>query len=210
MFILVHTMEIGQDSQRKHGTNSWSIVSSRSQSLGVPVKIRGLIKKEVAFQSNLKWKLYYVIWIVCVIQPGEHGGLPDVVKPQVEHANSLHTDSTTSMRRTPISGQMVLLYMSERKFWIQIYQTSCFSPEWIDVRGNGVKSHTVQLCPLNQELEGNVRLRRSCPPWGNRKWQEYRPEDCESSELRKGFLLHAWTCRSCCCTYWTRTCYFTF
>ena len=95
------------------------------------------------------------------------------------------------------------------KFWIQIYQTSCFSPEWIDVRGNGVKSHTVQLCPLNQELEGNVRLRRSCPPWGNRKWQEYRPEDCEFSELRRGFLLHAWTCRSCCCTYWTRTCYFT-
>ena len=43
--------------------------------------------------------------------PWEHGSFPDVVKPQVEHANSLHADSNASMRRTPISGQYKLSSM---------------------------------------------------------------------------------------------------
>ena len=47
-----------------------------------------------------------MIWIVCVIQPGEHGGLPDVVKPQVEHANPLHTNSTPSVRRATVSDRV--------------------------------------------------------------------------------------------------------
>ena len=111
---------------------------------------------------------------------------------------------------THIWSNGIVIHVRQESSGFRYIKHHVFSPEWIDVRGNGVKSHTVQLCSLNQELEGNVRLRRSCLPWGHRKWQEYRPEDCESSELRKGFLLHAWTCRSCCCTYWTRTCYFTF
>ena len=44
--------------------------------------------------------------------PWEHGSFPDVVKPQVEHANSLHADSTASMRRAPIPGQHKLSSMS--------------------------------------------------------------------------------------------------
>ena len=46
------------------------------------------------------------MWIVCVIQPGEHGGLPDVVEAQVEHANPLHTNSTPSVRRATVSDRV--------------------------------------------------------------------------------------------------------
>merc|ERR1712192_147707 len=59
--------------------------------------------------------------------PGEHGGLPDVVKTQVEHTHPLHSNSTPSVGRATIS-------------------------EGVDVRGDGVKSHAVQLGTLYQEL----------------------------------------------------------
>ena len=39
------------------------------------------------------------------ILPWEHGSLPDVVEAEVEHADPLHSNPTSGMRRAAVSDQ---------------------------------------------------------------------------------------------------------
>ena len=148
MFILVHTMEIGQDSQRRHG----SIVEQQ-----------GGFKESISWgpcwiwvHHNIwsdGWSLWRLTWGTwrsswCCRDRGRAcTPSPYRYHPQREEGSHIWSRTPLKYFRRPS------IFLDSYKWQLWGSGNLWALPEGVNVRGDGVKSHPVQLGSLYQELE---------------------------------------------------------